>query len=78
MCEYATTSGTGDSAHIIHGRFMEYAARPQSRIGIKQFTMQGNGHEASLAPVHDLINCDIIWWHEDVHIMEYENCADMM
>ena len=24
---------------------MEYGARPQSRIGIKQFTMQGNGHE---------------------------------
>ena len=44
MCEYATTSGTGDSAHIIHGRFMEYAARPQPRIGIKQFTMQGNSH----------------------------------
>ena len=55
MCEYDTTSSTGDSAHIIHGRFMEYAARPQSRIGIKQFTMQGNGHEASLAPVHDHI-----------------------
>ena len=41
---------------IYHSRrFMEYGVRPQSRIGIKQFTMQGNGHEASLAPVHDLI-----------------------
>ena len=76
MCEYATTSGTGDSAHIIHGRFMEYAARPQSRIGIKQFTMQGNGHEASLAPVHDHIV--MIWWQEDVNIMEYEKFVDMM
>ena len=55
MWEFDTTSSSGDSVHIIHGRFMEYGVRPQSRIGIKQFTMQGNGHEASLAPVHDLI-----------------------
>ena len=55
---------------------MEYAARPQARIGIKQVTMQGNGHEASLAPVHDLI----VMTYGDIKmsIMEYENSADMM
>ena len=76
MCECDTTSSSGDNVHIIHGRFMEYGVRPQSRIGIKQFTMQGNGHEASLAPVHDLIV--MIWWQEDVNIMEYEKCVKMM
>jgi len=75
LCEYDTTSSTGDDSvtscrqQYCSRRFMLCAVRPQSRIGVEQFTMQvhgligveqsrigdNQGLETGAAPEHDLI-----------------------